>query len=47
MSDLIIVDITEKERIFLDGQLNQKEIKGNGKISIKNPHLYQFQTSNL
>jgi len=37
MSDLIIVDITENEKTLLDGQLNQKEIKGNGKLLIKNP----------
>ncbi len=37
MSDLIIVDINEKEITLLDGQLNQKEIKGNGTILIKNP----------
>lgn len=37
MSDLIIIDITENEKILLDGQLNQKEIKGNGKLLIKNP----------
>ena len=37
MSDLIIINITENEKILLDGQLNQKEIKGNGKIQIKNP----------
>jgi len=37
MSDLIIVDIEEVEKTLLDGQLNQKEIKGNGKILIKNP----------
>ncbi len=37
MSDLIIVDITENEKTLLDGQLNQKEIKGNGTILIKNP----------
>ena len=37
MSDLIIVDITENEKTLLDGQLNQKEIKGNGEIQIKNP----------
>jgi len=37
MSDLIIVGITENEKIFYDGQLNQKEIKGSGKILIKNP----------
>ena len=37
MPDLIITDITENEKILLDGQLNQKEIKGNGKILIKNP----------
>jgi len=37
MTDLIIVDITEKEKSLLDGQLNQKEIKGNGRLLIKNP----------
>ena len=37
MSDLIIVGITENEKIFYDGQLNQKEIKGSGTILIKNP----------
>ena len=37
MTDLIIVDITENEKSLLDGQLNQKEIKGNGTLLIKNP----------
>ena len=37
MTDLIIVDITENEKSLLDGQLNQKEIKGNGILLIKNP----------
>ena len=37
MSDLIIVDITENEKILLDGSLNLKEITGNGKLVIKNP----------
>jgi hypothetical protein len=37
MPDLIIIDITENEKTFLDGSLNKKEIKGNGKIVIKNP----------
>ena len=37
MSDLIIIHIIENEKILIDGQLNHKEIKGNGKILIKNP----------
>ncbi len=37
MSDLIVVDITENERVLLDGSLNLKEITGNGKLIIKNP----------
>ncbi|MFX1409865.1 MAG: hypothetical protein ACFFA6_05910 [Promethearchaeota archaeon] len=37
MSDLIVVDITEKEKIILDGSLKQKEIIGKGKLIIKNP----------
>ena len=31
MSDLIVVDITENEKILLDGSLNLKELTGNGK----------------
>ena len=37
MSDLIIINMIENEKTFIDVQLNQKEIKGNGKILIKNP----------
>jgi len=37
MSDLIIVDITEKENIIIDGNLELKGINGNGKLVIKNP----------
>ena len=37
MSDLIVVDITENEKILLDGSLNLKEATGNGKLVIKNP----------
>ncbi|MFX0058251.1 MAG: hypothetical protein ACFE85_14850 [Candidatus Hodarchaeota archaeon] len=37
MPDLIIVDITEKENITLNGSLELKEINGNGKFVIKNP----------
>lgn len=37
MPDLIIIDITENEKILLDESLNKKEIKGSGKITIKNP----------
>ncbi|MFW9945749.1 MAG: hypothetical protein ACFFDX_02855 [Candidatus Odinarchaeota archaeon] len=37
MSDLIIIDITENEKLLLDGSLNLKEIKGNGNLSVKNP----------
>ena len=37
MSDLIVVDITENEKILIDGSLNLKEVTGNGKLVIKNP----------
>ena len=37
MSDLIIIDVTDKEKIVLDGESNQKEILGNGKLIVKNP----------
>jgi len=37
MSDLIIIDITESEKIELDGASNLKDIRGEGIISIKNP----------
>jgi hypothetical protein len=37
MADLIVIDITENEKILLDGSLNYKGINGNGKILIKNP----------
>ncbi|MFW9938304.1 MAG: hypothetical protein ACFFD5_11695 [Candidatus Thorarchaeota archaeon] len=37
MSDLIIVDIAEKENIIIDGSLELKAINGNGKLTIKNP----------
>ena len=37
MSDLIIVDITEKENITIDGNLDVKEVSGNGKLVVKNP----------
>ncbi len=37
MSDLIIIDITENEKILLDGSVNLKEIAGTGKLVIKNP----------
>jgi hypothetical protein len=37
MSDLIVIDITESEKILLDGSLKQKEIRGNGKLVLKNP----------
>ena len=36
-SNLIIIDITDYENIILDGSSNLKEIKGNGKLVIKNP----------
>ncbi len=37
MSDLIIIDITENEKLVIDGSLNLKEIKGSGNLSVKNP----------
>lgn len=37
MSDLIIIDITENEKIVLDGSQYLKEIKGSGDLSVKNP----------
>ena len=37
MSDLIIIDITENEKVVIDGSLNPKEIKGSGNLSVKNP----------
>ena len=35
--NLIIVDITDNEIAYLDGSSNLKEIKGNGRLLIKNP----------
>ena len=32
-----IIDITENEKTILDGLLNLKEIKGKGKVVIRNP----------
>jgi len=37
MSDLIIIDITESEKVDLDGSSHLRDIRGEGKISIKNP----------
>lgn len=37
MSNLIVIDITEWEKILLDGELKQKEISGKGKLLVKNP----------
>ncbi|MEJ2252256.1 MAG: hypothetical protein P8Y97_21660 [Candidatus Lokiarchaeota archaeon] len=37
MSDLIIIDITDKEKTVLDGVNELKELAGSGKIIIKNP----------
>ncbi|MFW9929776.1 MAG: hypothetical protein ACFFD1_10325 [Candidatus Thorarchaeota archaeon] len=37
MSDLIIIDITETEKIELDETSNLKDIQGKGLISIRNP----------
>ncbi|MFX1322397.1 MAG: hypothetical protein ACFFAQ_12220 [Promethearchaeota archaeon] len=37
MRDLIVIDITENEKILLDRSLKQKEIRGNGKLILKNP----------
>ncbi len=36
-NNLIIADITDKEKIILDGSSNLKEITGNGTLLIKNP----------
>jgi hypothetical protein len=35
--NLIIIDITDKEKIILDGSQNLKEITGNGTLVVKNP----------
>ncbi len=35
--NLIIIDITDKEVIHLDGAQNLKEITGNGTLLVKNP----------
>jgi hypothetical protein len=35
--NLIIIDITDKEKIILDGSQNLKEITGNGTLLVKNP----------
>jgi hypothetical protein len=35
--DLIVVDVTENEKIILDGKLKEKTITASGKISIRNP----------
>ncbi len=35
--NLVIIDITDRERIVLDGSQNLKEISGNGTIIVKNP----------
>jgi hypothetical protein len=35
--NLIIIDITDKEKIILDGSQNLKEIIGNGTLLVKNP----------
>ena len=37
MSNLIVVDITEREKILLDGSLELKQIEGFGTLIIKNP----------
>ncbi len=37
MTNLIVIDITDKENILLDGPQNIKEIKGSGKVVVKNP----------
>lgn len=37
MSDLIIIDITESEKVGLDGMSSLKDIRGEGNIMIKNP----------
>ena len=35
--NLVVVDITDKETVLLDGSSNLKEITGNGKLLVKNP----------
>ncbi|MFX0000017.1 MAG: hypothetical protein ACFE9Q_07730 [Candidatus Hodarchaeota archaeon] len=35
--NLVVIDITDRERIVLDGSQNIKEISGNGTLVIKNP----------
>ncbi|MHA1933250.1 MAG: hypothetical protein ACW96X_11950, partial [Promethearchaeota archaeon] len=35
--NLIIIDVTDKEKIILDGSQNLKEITGNGTLIVKNP----------
>ncbi|MBY9006004.1 MAG: hypothetical protein KGD63_04535 [Candidatus Lokiarchaeota archaeon] len=37
MTNLIIIDITDKENILLDGPQNIKEISGTGKVVVRNP----------
>lgn len=37
MTNLIIIDITDKEKMLLDGESNKKEIVGNGTLIVKNP----------
>ena len=37
MTNLIIIDITDKEKMLLDGPQNIKEISGTGKVVVKNP----------
>ncbi|MFX1375890.1 MAG: hypothetical protein ACFFA0_08780 [Promethearchaeota archaeon] len=35
--NLVIIDLTERENIILDGSQNLKEIKGSGTLKVKNP----------
>ncbi len=35
--NLVIIDLTERERIVLDGSQNLKEISGKGTLVVKNP----------
>jgi len=35
--NLIVIDVTDREHIVLDGSQNLKEIKGNGTLVVKNP----------
>ncbi len=35
--NLVVIDITDRERIVLDGSQNYKEISGNGTLVVKNP----------